>query len=75
MRKIDVIAAILLVIGGANWGLVGLFSFDLVASLLGDMTILSRLVYCLVGLAALYQAVQLRAIRQRWCSPVPAMAG
>ncbi len=66
MKSLDVIAAVLLVIGGANWGLVGLLGFDLVASLLGDMSLLSRLVYCLVGLGALYQAVTWRAIQRRW---------
>jgi uncharacterized membrane protein YuzA (DUF378 family) len=75
MRTIDVIAAILLVVGGANWGLVGAFSFDLVATLFGDMTILSRLVYGLVGLAAVFQILQWKAIQQRRSNrePVPAM--
>lgn len=48
------IALILLIVGGINWGLVGLFQFDLVAALFGGMTALSRIVYVLVGLAALY---------------------
>ena len=43
----------LLVIGGLNWGLVGLFSFDLVASIFGDMSTISRIVYSLVGVSAL----------------------
>ena len=75
MRMIDVIAAILLVVGGANWGLVGAFNFDLVATLFGDMTLVSRLVYGLVGLAALFQAFQWKAIQQRWSTRAPAMAG
>jgi uncharacterized membrane protein YuzA (DUF378 family) len=74
MRTIDVIAAILLVVGGANWGMVGAFNFDLVATLFGDMTILSRLVYGLVGMAALFQALQWKAIQQRWSGRSPAMA-
>lgn len=52
------IARILLVIGGLNWGLVGLFDFDLVATLLGHMSMLSKIVYVLVGLAAVYLLVQ-----------------
>jgi uncharacterized membrane protein YuzA (DUF378 family) len=48
------IALVLLVVGGLNWALVGLFGFDLVAALFGDMTVLSRAVYVVVGLAALY---------------------
>lgn len=54
MSAIDWIAMTLLIIGGVNWGLVGLFEFDLVATLFGDMTPISRLVYVLVGLSALY---------------------
>lgn len=66
MKTMDVTAAVLLVIGGLNWGLVGLFGFDLVAALAGEMSIVSRTVYVLVGLAALYQAVSVRGIRTRW---------
>jgi uncharacterized membrane protein YuzA (DUF378 family) len=75
MRAIDVIATTLLVIGGANWGLVGAFNFDLVATLFGEMTILSRLVYGLVGLTALFQAMQWKAIQQRWGAQATAVAG
>ncbi|MBP2680384.1 MAG: hypothetical protein H6Q78_247 [Candidatus Krumholzibacteriota bacterium] len=66
MKALDTIFAVLLVIGGLNWGLVGLFSFDLVRAILGDMTFLSRIVYILVGVSALYQAVQWKAIQRRW---------
>jgi uncharacterized membrane protein YuzA (DUF378 family) len=66
MRSIDVIVAVLLVVGGLNWGLVGFFSFDLVGSIFGDMSMLSRLVYVLVGVGAIYQAVQWKAIQKRW---------
>lgn len=66
MKQLDLISGILLVVGGLNWGLVGLFGFDLVATVLGDMSALSRLVYTLVGLSALYQAVQWQGIRSRW---------
>lgn len=66
MRTMDVIAAILVIVGGLNWGLVGLLGFDLVAALFGEMSGLSRLVYSLVGLAALYQAVSLPGIQRRW---------
>jgi uncharacterized protein len=51
---IDMIAWILMIIGGLNWGLVGFFRFDLVAYLFGDMSMLSRIIYAVVGLAALY---------------------
>lgn len=66
MRSIDIIVAILLVVGGLNWGLVGFFNFDLVGSIFGNMSMLSRLVYVLVGLGAIYQAIQWKAIQKRW---------
>ncbi len=71
MKSVDVIAAVLLVIGGVNWGLVGLLRFDLVAWItgaggFGAQNSIGGLVYVLVGLAALYQAVALPSIQRRW---------
>jgi uncharacterized protein len=66
MKKLDVIAAVLLVVGGLNWGVVALTGSDLVGALLGTLTPGSRLVYLVVGLSALYQAAQWKAIQQRW---------
>ena len=54
MSAIDWIAMVLLIVGGLNWGLVGLFQFDLVAAIFGEMTLLSRIVYIAVGLSALW---------------------
>ncbi len=57
MRKltfVDIIALILLIVGGLNWGLVGLFRFDLVAAIFGDMSGLARFIYVVVSLAAFY---------------------
>lgn len=54
VSALDWVALVLLIIGGLNWGLVGAFSFDLVAAIFGEMSIGSRIVYCLVGLSALY---------------------
>lgn len=59
MRLLNVVTLVLLIVGGLNWGLVGLFEFDLVAALFGEMTTLSRIVYVLVGLSALWQLVPL----------------
>lgn len=59
MRALDVITLVLLIVGGLNWGLVGLFDFNLVDALFGEMSMLSRIVYGLVGLSALYQIVPL----------------
>ena len=57
MSAIGWIAFILVVVGGLNWGLVGFFNFDLVASIFGAMSMLSRVVYALVGLGAIYMIV------------------
>lgn len=54
LNPVDWVALVLLLIGGFNWALVGLFGFDLVARLFGDMTIISRIVYILVGISALW---------------------
>ncbi len=54
MNAIDWIALVLLIIGGLNWGLIGLFDFDLVAAIFGAMSALSRIVYTIVGLSALW---------------------
>jgi uncharacterized membrane protein YuzA (DUF378 family) len=54
MNAVDWIAMALMIVGGLNWGLVGLFNFDLVATLFGQMSSVSRIIYALVGLSALY---------------------
>lgn len=54
MKVIDKIALVLIIIGALNWGLIGLFGFDLVATLFGEMTVISRIVYGLVGLSGLW---------------------
>lgn len=74
MKKIDVLAAVLLVVGGLNWGLWGLMKFDLVAALLGGVPVLMNTVYVLVGAAAVYQAIGWKKIQLRWSAPVRAAA-
>jgi uncharacterized membrane protein YuzA (DUF378 family) len=66
MKKLDLIIVTLLIIGGLNWGLVGLFDFDLVAAIFGEMSALSRTIYILVGLAAVYDVVMIKTIWKRW---------
>ena len=70
MKTLDVVTLILLIVGGLNWGLVGAAHFDLVATLLGmhfgQVSMLSAVVYVLVGVSALYQAALFSAIRRRW---------
>jgi uncharacterized membrane protein YuzA (DUF378 family) len=79
MRKLDVLAATLVIVGGLNWGLVAIAEFDLVATLVGlefgETNAVSRTVYGLVGLAAGYQIAQQSAIRRRWSrEPSPTTA-
>ncbi len=70
MKKLDILAAVLVIVGGLNWGLVAIAQFDLVATLVGldfgQTNAVSRVVYGLVGLAAAYQVVEQAAIRRRW---------
>ena len=76
MKKLDLIAVALLIVGGLNWGLVAIARFDLVAALsgleFGETNALTRIVYGLVGLSAVYVAAQLRAIVRRWATSSPA---
>jgi uncharacterized membrane protein YuzA (DUF378 family) len=78
MRKIDIVSAALLIIGGLNWGLVAVANFDLVAAIFGldfgQTNVSTRIVYGLVGLAAVYQLTQLRALPARWGARRHAMA-
>jgi uncharacterized membrane protein YuzA (DUF378 family) len=75
MKKLNTAAAILTIVGGLNWGLVGLFKFDLVAAIFGmqfgEVNVGSRIVYTLVGLAAAYLATQVPALI-RASQPTPA---
>ena len=78
MKKIDIVSAALLIVGGLNWGLVAIANFDLVAAIFGlhfgQTSVASRIVYGLVGLAAVYQLTQLRALPARWGARRHAMA-
>jgi hypothetical protein len=70
MKKLDILAAALVIVGGLNWGLVAVAEFDLVATIFaldfGETNAASRIVYGLVGLAAVYQILQQAGIRRRW---------
>jgi len=67
LKVTDIVAAVLLVIGGLNWLAVGLFQYDVVAAIFGGSgMIIARIVYTLVGVAAVYQIVEFRAIQRRW---------
>lgn len=66
MKTLDVVAAILLIIGGLNWLLVGAFEFDLVQFIFGSLPFIQRAIYVVVGLAAIYQIFQYKGIQKRW---------
>jgi uncharacterized membrane protein YuzA (DUF378 family) len=70
MKKLDVIAFALVIVGALNWGLAAVFHLDLVATVFGmrfgETSGLSAMVYGLVGLSGLYQAVTWKAIQRRW---------
>ena len=70
MKKLDAVAAILVVVGALNWGLVAVARFDLVATIFvmkfGHVSAISAIVYALVGMAGIYQAVSFKAIQRRW---------
>lgn len=54
MKVIDKIALVLIIIGAINWGLIGIFEFDLVAAIFGHMSVVSRIIYSLVGISGLW---------------------
>jgi uncharacterized protein len=71
VRKLDTLALVLTSVGGLNWGLVGLFRFDLVAAIFGGMefgetNLASRVVYTLVGVSAVYLLGRMRALVGNW---------
>lgn len=75
-KTFDILAAILVIVGGLNWGLVALAELDLVATLFADgfgtTSALSRIVYGLVGLSALYHAASFATARSGAATPAPA---
>lgn len=70
MKKLDVLAGALVIVGALNWGLVAIAEFDLVAALFGldfgETNAATRVIYGLVGAAAVYEVVQWPAMRRRW---------
>ena len=76
MKKFDVLAAVLVIIGAVNWGLAGVFHLDLVATVFGmkfgETSALSSVIYSLVALSGLYQALTWKSIQRRWYSDASA---
>jgi len=65
LSVLDWIALILVIIGGLNWGLVGLFSFNLIDTIFGGVHIIARIIYILVGLAAIYMIIIAATLRKK----------
>lgn len=63
MKTIDWVAIILLIVGGLNWGLIGLFKFNLVEAIFGSMGMLVRAIYTLVGIGAGYSIYTLLKLK------------
>jgi uncharacterized protein len=79
MKKLDLLAAVLVLVGGLNWGLVAVARFDLVAWICGGLdfgqtNVASRIIYGLVGLAAVYGVASLAGVRRTTAHPVAAGA-
>ena len=65
LNALDWIALILVIVGGLNWGLVGIFGFDLVAWIFASIYVFARIVYVLVALAAIYMIIIAATLRKK----------
>ncbi|MHC5083545.1 MAG: DUF378 domain-containing protein, partial [Planctomycetota bacterium] len=66
LNTLTIISLVLLIIGALNWGFVGFFNFDLVAALFGEMSFLARLIYGIVGIAAIVMLVELGVVIEHY---------
>ncbi len=67
MRALKIISYILIIIGALNWALVGIFNIDLVAFLFGEMSVAARIIYVVIGFAAIVSiATTFREIFERY---------
>lgn len=64
MKALNLVTLVLVIIGGINWGLVGVANFNFIAAIFGDGSALARIVYVIVGLSALWQIMPLIAASQ-----------
>jgi len=65
LKTLDILSLVLVIVGGLNWGLVGILNFDLVATIFGDMSTLSRIVYSLVGISSVYVLTQITSFSKK----------
>lgn len=64
LTVLDWIVLILVIVGGLNWGLIGIFNFNLVAAIFGPLSIISRIIYILVGISAVYMIFFLSKLKK-----------
>jgi uncharacterized membrane protein YuzA (DUF378 family) len=64
MKKLNVISAIIMWIGGLTWGLIGVANFNVIGAIFGDMIVLMRIIYILFGLATLHQIFHCRSCKK-----------
>lgn len=65
-KTLDCVSYALIIIGALNWGLVGFFGFNVVSALFGAMTTPTRIIYAIVGVAALYDLLAMPGMVKRW---------
>lgn len=65
MRRLDIIAEVLVIIGALNWGIIGVTDYNVIGSMFGMMSALTRIIYTLVGIAAIYHIFQWKAMKMR----------
>lgn len=70
MKKVCLIALLLVIIGAINWGMVGLFNINLVSMVFGEMSNVSRIIYVVVGISAIYLLVGIKCLIKSYCSKV-----
>lgn len=77
MKVLEIIGAVFLLIGGLNWGLIGFFDFNPIAAMFGEGSVISSLIYGLVGVSAVFECLDMvfgfKSVKSRWCetlSPV-----
>ena len=66
MRGLDIVVTVLLVIGGLNWGILGIFGFNVIGTVFTAVPVISRIIYAVVGLSALYEIFGFNAMQRRW---------
>jgi len=71
LNVIDWIALVLVIVGALNWGLVGLFGYNLVAAIFGGVPVLESLIYAVVGLAGLWTVYLATRLSQQYAAPAP----